>query len=115
MIASRGAEWTIADRRVAVLYLGRIVESGPAEEVLQYPQYPYTRALLAAMPGSGTHVAQGLRGEPPDPGLIPAGCWFHPRCPRRELICETVPLPMLLGDGVACHLADDPSAETFLS
>ncbi|MGD0558787.1 MAG: ABC transporter ATP-binding protein [Streptosporangiaceae bacterium] len=109
-----GLAWTIADR-VAVMYLGRIVESGPAEEVLQYPRHPYTRALLAAIPGSGTHIAQGLRGEPPDPGSIPPGCRFHPRCPRREPICETVPLPILIGDGVACHLADNPPEETFLS
>jgi peptide/nickel transport system ATP-binding protein len=96
-----GLAWTIADR-VAVMYLGRVVESGPAEEVLLRPRHPYTQALLAAVPGGSS---SGLPGEPPNPASIPSGCRFHPRCPRREAICESVPLPVLSSDGVSCHLA----------
>jgi peptide/nickel transport system ATP-binding protein len=104
-----GLAWTIADR-VAVMYLGRVVEAGPAEQVLLSPRHPYTRALLEAIPGA--EGSRGLPGEPPDPASIPSGCRFHPRCPRREFICETVPLPVLTGDGVACHL--EPEG-TFLA
>jgi peptide/nickel transport system ATP-binding protein len=104
-----GLAWTIADR-VAVMYLGRVVEAGPAEQVLLSPRHPYTRALLDAIPGA--EGSRGLPGEPPNPASIPSGCRFHPRCPRREFICETVPLPVLTGDGVACHL--EPEG-TFLA
>jgi peptide/nickel transport system ATP-binding protein len=96
-----GLAWTIADR-VAVMYLGRVVEAGPADEVLLRPRHPYTQALLAAVPGRSS---RGLPGEPPNPASIPSGCGFHPRCPRREAICESVPLPVLSSDGVSCHLA----------
>jgi len=103
-----GLAWTIADR-VAVMYLGRVVEAGPAEEVLLRPRHPYTQALLAALPGgssgASSGASSGLPGEPPDPASIPSGCRFHPRCPRREAICESVPLPVLSSDGVSCHLA----------
>src|SRR5690349_19984041 len=75
-----GLAWNIAER-VAVMYLGRIVELGPAEQVLQDPQHPYTRALLSVVPET-QHVEQEiLRGETPDPAAIPTGCRFHPRCP----------------------------------
>ncbi|MDH4309833.1 MAG: ABC transporter ATP-binding protein [Acidimicrobiia bacterium] len=75
-----GLAWNIADR-VAVMYLGRIVESGPTEELLASPKHPYTRALLSVVP-EATHVEeQILTGEIPDPKHIPAGCRFHPRCP----------------------------------
>jgi peptide/nickel transport system ATP-binding protein len=75
-----GLAWTIADR-VAVMYLGRIVEIGPTEEVLLRPKHPYTQALLDVVPepeGLGRPI---LSGEPPDPTRIPEGCRFHPRCP----------------------------------
>jgi peptide/nickel transport system ATP-binding protein len=80
-----GLAWTVADQ-VSVMYLGRIVEDGPAEEVLTNPQHPYTRALLAVV----EDVPEGVRrverpillGEPPDPTRIPPGCRFHPRCPE---------------------------------
>jgi peptide/nickel transport system ATP-binding protein len=75
-----GLAWNIADR-VAVMYLGRIVELGPAEEVLDNPQHPYTRALLSVVPESRGVEQQILTGETPDPSHIPAGCRFHPRCP----------------------------------
>ncbi len=75
-----GLAWTVADR-VAVMYLGRIVEIGPAEEVLQRPRHPYTKALLDVVPEPGGIDRPILAGEPPDPTKIPPGCRFHPRCP----------------------------------
>ena len=75
-----GLAWTVADR-VAVMYLGRIVEIGPTEEVLQRPKHPYTKALLDVVPEAGGLVRPILSGEPPDPTRIPPGCRFHPRCP----------------------------------
>jgi oligopeptide/dipeptide ABC transporter ATP-binding protein len=75
-----GLAWTVADR-VAVMYLGRIVEIGPAEEVLQRPLHPYTKALLDVVPEAGGIDRPILQGEPPDPTRIPPGCRFHPRCP----------------------------------
>jgi oligopeptide/dipeptide ABC transporter ATP-binding protein len=85
-----GLAWNIADR-VAVMYLGRIVESGPVERILTAPSHPYTQALLSVLPAgpvadsdAATVPVRGrpivLRGEPPDPTRIPAGCRFHPRC-----------------------------------
>ncbi len=75
-----GLAWNIADR-VAVMYLGRIVESGPTEELLDQPRHPYTRALLSVVPESRQMERQVLRGEIPDLTRIPTGCRFHPRCP----------------------------------
>jgi oligopeptide/dipeptide ABC transporter ATP-binding protein len=120
-----GVAWNIADR-VAVMYLGRIVEIGPTADVLLAPQHPYTRALIAALPSSDrVGPPATLAGEPPDPTNIPAGCRFHPRCPRRAALqthdpraqrCLTdVPVLDASDDGrtlVACHLADsETSAE----
>jgi oligopeptide/dipeptide ABC transporter ATP-binding protein len=75
-----GLAWSIADR-VAVMYLGRIVEIGPADTVLTEPLHPYTKALLDVVPEAGGIDRPYLQGEPPDPTNIPAGCRFHPRCP----------------------------------
>ncbi|MBM2822819.1 MAG: peptide transporter ATP-binding protein [Thermoleophilia bacterium] len=75
-----GLAWNIADR-IAVMYLGRIVEEGPAEELLSHPRHPYTRALLSVVPESEEMEQQILQGEAPDPTRIPSGCRFHPRCP----------------------------------
>ena len=75
-----GLAWNIADR-IAVMYLGRIVEEGPAEELLSSPRHPYTRALLSVVPEVGEMEQQILTGEAPDPTRIPPGCRFHPRCP----------------------------------
>ncbi len=75
-----GLAWNIADR-IAVMYLGRIVEIGGAEEVLAAPQHPYTRALLSVVPEMEGMEQQILHGETPDPRRIPSGCRFHPRCP----------------------------------
>jgi peptide/nickel transport system ATP-binding protein len=73
-----GLAWNIADR-LAVMYLGRIVESGPTEDVLAAPRHPYTQALLSVLPGRPDPVI--LTGETPDPRRMPPGCRFHPRCP----------------------------------
>jgi peptide/nickel transport system ATP-binding protein len=110
-----GVAWNIADR-VAVMYLGRIVESGPVADVLLRPRHPYTQALVSVL--SDSSGGRPLGGEPPDPTAIPAGCRFHPRCPRlaalqpgdeRAVTCRTVDLPVLSvlsADQVACHLAE---------
>ncbi len=75
-----GLAWNIADR-IAVMYLGRVVEAGPAEDVLRDPQHPYTRALLSVVPEIDHVEPVVLTGEVPDPTRIPGGCRFHPRCP----------------------------------
>ena len=75
-----GLAWNIADR-IAVMYLGRIVEEGPAEELLSNPRHPYTRALLSVVPEVEEMEQLILQGEAPDPTRIPSGCRFHPRCP----------------------------------
>ncbi|MFC5820577.1 ABC transporter ATP-binding protein [Nonomuraea sp. NPDC050478] len=111
-----GLAWNIADR-VAVMYLGRIVESGPVEQVLTAPRHPYTQALLSVLPESPERVV--LTGEPPDPTRIPGGCRFHARCQvlasgkaaeagvdarcRGELL-EI--LPASAGAQAACYYAD---------
>ena len=75
-----GLAWNIADR-VAVMYLGRIVERGPCADVLLHPRHPYTRALLSVVPEVSATEPVVLSGEAPDPSRIPAGCRFRPRCP----------------------------------
>ncbi len=97
--------------RVAVMYLGKIVEIGQVEDILHQPRHPYTKALLAANPRvDGTHALEvRLSGEPPSARRIPSGCRFHPRCPIAESRCA-VEEPLLILHGsrrVACHLADD--------
>jgi peptide/nickel transport system ATP-binding protein len=75
-----GLAWNIADR-IAVMYLGRIVEQGTTEQLLGDPRHPYTRALLSVVPESKHVDPQILSGEAPDPTRIPSGCRFHTRCP----------------------------------
>jgi oligopeptide/dipeptide ABC transporter ATP-binding protein len=96
--------------RVAVMYLGKIVEEAPAEELYGSPRHPYTRALLEAAPRRTPDAppAQVLAGEPPSPLRPPAGCRFHPRCPLAEAVClREEPQLLAIGDRrrVACHLA----------
>ena len=78
--------------RIAVMYLGRIVEEGPAREVVRNPQHPYTRALLSVVPRRDPRQRtrpQILRGEAPNPVRIPSGCRFHPRCPIAVEDCRS--------------------------
>jgi peptide/nickel transport system ATP-binding protein len=107
--------WTIADR-VAVMYLGRVVEDGPAAEVLARPRHPYTRALLSVVPEVEDLQPVILSGEVPDAARIPPGCRFHPRCPliasgeaarlgvERRCRGED-PARVGTGHAVACHAA----------
>jgi oligopeptide/dipeptide ABC transporter ATP-binding protein len=112
-----GLAWMVADR-VAVMYLGRIVEIGPAEDVLTHPMHPYTQALLDVVPEAGGLARPVLAGEPPDPTRIPPGCRFHPRCPEVasgragtagvEGACRNEDLglsELAPGHLAACHLA----------
>jgi peptide/nickel transport system ATP-binding protein len=78
-----GLAWNIADR-IAVMYLGRIVELGPTEAVLEDPRHPYTKALLSVVPETKRLRQQILTGEPPDPKAVPDGCRFRPRCPAYQ-------------------------------
>lgn len=97
----------IADR-VAVMYLGRIVEQGTTELVLGEPRHPYTRGLLAAAPRLDAVLAPAelLQGEPPDPACPPSGCRFRTRCPEADDRCANEEPPMSLldkGRTLACH------------
>ena len=78
--------------RIAVMYLGRIVEEGPARDVVRDPQHPYTKALLSVVPKRDPRDRSDLQiltGEPPNPVSPPSGCRFHPRCPVAEDRCRT--------------------------
>jgi oligopeptide/dipeptide ABC transporter ATP-binding protein len=107
--------WLIADR-IAVMYLGRIVEIGPADELVRDARHPYTRALLSVMPSpdpSRRRQRQLLRGETPDAARIPSGCRFHTRCPLVFDRCVTedpATLEVSPGHAAACFLALDPPA-----
>lgn len=98
--------------RIAVMYLGRVVEEGPAEEVYERPKHPYTEALLSAIPIPAPDVQRSrervvLRGDIPSPAAPPAGCRFHTRCPYVMDICRTEDPPAFptAGGGVVhCHM-----------
>ncbi|MCL6449544.1 MAG: ABC transporter ATP-binding protein [Armatimonadetes bacterium] len=101
----------LADR-VAVMYLGQIVEVLPAEGLVSQARHPYTRALLQAVPEPDPQQRTGqkpvIRGEPPDPASPPPGCRFHPRCPEAREVCrQEEPVLKKVGKGrlVRCHLS----------
>ncbi|MBX3071255.1 MAG: ATP-binding cassette domain-containing protein [Thermomicrobiales bacterium] len=96
--------------RVLVMYLGKIVEEGPAEALYAKPHHPYTQALLSAVPTLRGRRSERvrLRGEPPKPTSPPSGCAFHPRCPMAQPICaKETPLLLPSGPGrrSACHFS----------
>jgi oligopeptide/dipeptide ABC transporter ATP-binding protein len=99
--------------RVAVMYLGQIVEMAPAEALYTTPHHPYTMALLSAVPVPDPRYKRQriiLSGDVPSPIKPPAGCRFHPRCPQRMKVCErTVPVMRTVGQQhvAACHLHTD--------
>jgi oligopeptide/dipeptide ABC transporter ATP-binding protein len=96
----------VADR-VAVMYLGRIVETGATEVVWGNPRHPYTEALVAAIPKVGAGVLPAdLPGDVPDPANPPAGCRFHPRCPLVQDSCRELDqrLTPVAGREIACHI-----------
>jgi peptide/nickel transport system ATP-binding protein len=103
----------VADR-VAVMYLGRIVEIGETETVWASPRHPYTEALVAAIPhadGAGL-LPVDLPGDVPDPANPPAGCRFHPRCPIAQDSCRELDQRLALVDGreIACHIRSGSAA-----
>jgi oligopeptide/dipeptide ABC transporter ATP-binding protein len=99
--------------RIAIMYVGRLVEYGTSGQVFAEPAHPYTRALIAAVPdiaNLGRERPPALGGEPPNPADPPSGCAFHPRCPLAVELCKTV-TPKLArkaaGQLAACHVVPD--------
>jgi oligopeptide transport system ATP-binding protein len=99
---------SIADR-ASIFYAGRVVESGPRDEVLRHPRHPYTRALLDALPhpeAPRDTPLIAIKGAPPTPQQIPSGCPYHPRCPYAIDACTVHDPPLAGVDGrrLACHV-----------
>lgn len=112
--------------KVAVMYLGRIVEEGPVEDIVTSPLHPYTQALLSAAPTlKARRKAQWqriiLEGDPPNPADVPPGCRFHPRCALAREKCRRQQPVLSAEDGagagrsVACHFAPEETAETGMT
>jgi oligopeptide/dipeptide ABC transporter ATP-binding protein len=105
--------------RIAIMYVGRLVEYGTSRQVFSKPVHPYTQALMAAVPDISAPAGSGrtrLTGEPPNPADPPGGCPFHPRCAVAVDICKSVRPELRLkvgGQLAACHVApDDPAARS---
>jgi len=101
--------------RVAVMYLGRVVEEGEPDDVLHAPAHPYAQALVSAIPHPGRRGGRiVLKGDPPNPAARPAGCAFHPRCALASAVCarEVPALKRRASDNrlVACHVAQGDAA-----
>jgi oligopeptide/dipeptide ABC transporter ATP-binding protein len=102
--------------RIAVMYLGRIVEYGPTRDVLSAPRHPYAQALLSVVPVPDPSLRRRpviLGGEMPDPSNIPSGCRFHPRCPLAFDRCPLVDPPLVSvgpDHAAACLLVEEPEA-----
>jgi oligopeptide/dipeptide ABC transporter ATP-binding protein len=96
--------------RVAVMYAGRIVETGPVRAIFRNPAHPYTRGLLASMPGgSPGQRLRAIEGSVPLLGALPRGCAFNPRCPDRFEPCTAAPPPDYAagrGQAAKCYLHD---------
>jgi len=95
--------------RVAIMYLGKIVEIAPSDKIYQEAKHPYTRALLSAVPMPDPERKKErmvLQGDVPSPVNPPAGCSFHPRCPYRIDVCDKIEpaLEFADGHGVSCHV-----------
>jgi len=94
--------------RIAVMYLGRIVEFGETGDIIFHAKHPYTKALISAVPRLGSHRAQwsALEGSTPSPSAPPKGCRFHPRCPEAMAVCrKEAPREIdTAGHTVSCHL-----------
>jgi peptide/nickel transport system ATP-binding protein len=110
----------VADR-IAVLYLGRVVEAGPTARIFAAPAHPYTQSLIAAEPRPDPRLRRTeppIRGEAPSVLRRPAGCEFHPRCPRATDRCRAeAPVPVRAGPGrlVRCHFPlTEPQGETHV-
>lgn len=102
----------LMSQRIAVMYLGKVVELGVTDQVFTAPRHPYTQSLLASVPvAGGRRVSTGfsLQGEPPNPANKPTGCAFRTRCPRAEALCAIEePALRAVGTGIqtACHFAE---------
>ena len=94
--------------RIAVMYLGRIIELGETGDIIFHPKHPYTKALLSAVPRPGVQRVRGpaLEGSTPSPSVPPEGCRFHPRCPEAMDVCrkEEPGETDKAGHRVSCHL-----------
>ncbi len=97
--------------RIAVMYLGAVMEEGPTETLVAHAGHPYTRLLISAVPdrhASGRRDRIRLKSDPASQGKVPSGCRFHPRCPLSQPVCATTPPPVVElapGHSAACHFA----------
>jgi oligopeptide/dipeptide ABC transporter ATP-binding protein len=107
--------------RVAVMYLGRIVETAPTEELFTNARHPYTQGLMRAVPRLApgrSSTASAVAGDPPSPIRLPSGCRFHPRCPIAQPVCsEDDPAPVrgAPAHAAACHFAWTARPETHVA